>query len=219
MVVRLRRTGGRRQRRIAALRYPNQELSDKGGEPFVARLWANLMIGALLEQVRRNGSNQEVVDAIVDLSMRYGIVTPYTSYLVVEPMMAQGAPTAPDNQVMLQARSLRGKAAAAVADRAAAMVDQAAAGPAAVQGQRRARRSPGGGNHRRRSGRALCERTHLHTPGSGDRARGAVSSSCGLTRASRKRCRRRPSSLAVTPTSSCSTSPAWPNGSPSRLNS
>ena len=151
--------------------YPNQELSDKGGEPFVARLWATRMIGALLEQIRRSGYNQEVVDSIVDLSMRYGIVTPYTSYLVVEPMMAQGAPAAPDDQVMLQARSLRGEAAAAVANEAAAMVDQAAAGPAAVQASKARGDLQAAETVAVRSGRALCQWTHLHTPGRGDHAR------------------------------------------------
>ena len=41
-----------------------------------------------LEQIRRSGADEEVIDAIVDLSLRYGIVTPYTSYLVEEPAVA-----------------------------------------------------------------------------------------------------------------------------------
>ena len=32
-----------------------------------------------------NGADQETIDQIVKLSIRYGIVTPYTSYLVTEP--------------------------------------------------------------------------------------------------------------------------------------
>ncbi len=50
------------------------------------RLWATRKIGYLLEQVRLDGPNQETVDQIVKLSIRYGIVTPYTSYLVTEDM-------------------------------------------------------------------------------------------------------------------------------------
>ena len=34
----------------------------------------------------RPGANQEIIDQIVHLSIRYGIVTPYTSYLVTENM-------------------------------------------------------------------------------------------------------------------------------------
>jgi Ca-activated chloride channel family protein len=50
------------------------------------RLWATRKIGHLLKQVRLNGPNQESIDQIVKLSIRYGIVTPYTSYLVTEDM-------------------------------------------------------------------------------------------------------------------------------------
>ncbi len=52
----------------------------------IPRLWATRKIGYLLNQVRLNGPEQELVDQIVRLSIRYGIVTPYTSYLVTEPM-------------------------------------------------------------------------------------------------------------------------------------
>lgn len=49
------------------------------------RLWATRKIGYLLRQIRLNGPNQETIDQIVYLSIRYGIITPYTSYLVTEP--------------------------------------------------------------------------------------------------------------------------------------
>jgi Ca-activated chloride channel family protein len=41
-------------------------------------------VGYLLEQVRLNGENRELVDEIVALGTRFGIVTPYTSFLVVD---------------------------------------------------------------------------------------------------------------------------------------
>jgi Ca-activated chloride channel family protein len=37
-----------------------------------------------MEQVRSNGAQKELTDEIVDLGTRYGIVTPYTSYLALE---------------------------------------------------------------------------------------------------------------------------------------
>lgn len=37
-----------------------------------------------MEQVRANGEQKELRDEIVDLGTRYGIVTPYTSYLALE---------------------------------------------------------------------------------------------------------------------------------------
>jgi Ca-activated chloride channel family protein len=49
------------------------------------RLWATRKIGYLLKQVRLTGPDKEIIDEIVRLSIRYGIVTPYTSYLVTEP--------------------------------------------------------------------------------------------------------------------------------------
>ena len=50
------------------------------------RLWATRKIGYLLNQIRLKGPDQETIDQIVRLSIRYGIVTPYTSYLVTEPL-------------------------------------------------------------------------------------------------------------------------------------
>ena len=50
----------------------------------IPRLWATRKIGYLLNQNRLHGADQETIDQIVRLSIRYGIVTPYTSYLVTE---------------------------------------------------------------------------------------------------------------------------------------
>ena len=54
------------------------------GDDFIPRLWATRKIGYLLTQIRLHGENAEWVDAIVDLSVRYGIITPYTSFLIQE---------------------------------------------------------------------------------------------------------------------------------------
>jgi Ca-activated chloride channel family protein len=55
-----------------------------GGNDFIARLWATRRIGDLLNQIRLNGENAELVDSVVSLSIRYGIITPYTSFLITE---------------------------------------------------------------------------------------------------------------------------------------
>jgi Ca-activated chloride channel homolog len=52
----------------------------------IPRLWATRKIGHLLNQIRLHGPDKETIDQIVRLSIRYGIVTPYTSYLVTEEM-------------------------------------------------------------------------------------------------------------------------------------
>ncbi len=63
---------------------------------FIPRLWAGRKIAYLLTQVRqdtvRGGGDREVVDEIVALSLRYGILTPYTSFLVQEPANGPAGP-------------------------------------------------------------------------------------------------------------------------------
>ena len=51
---------------------------------YLPRLWATRRVGWLMEQIRTNGEQKELRDEIVDLGTRYGIVTPYTSYLALE---------------------------------------------------------------------------------------------------------------------------------------
>ena len=51
---------------------------------YLPRLWATRRVGWLMEQIRSNGEQKELRDEIVDLGTRYGIVTPYTSYLALE---------------------------------------------------------------------------------------------------------------------------------------
>ena len=50
---------------------------------FLPALWARRKIAYLLDQIRLHGSSNELVDEVVRLSREYGIVTPYTSYLVL----------------------------------------------------------------------------------------------------------------------------------------
>ncbi len=55
-----------------------------GGEAFIPRLWATRKIGALLNAIRLHGEDPELVDSVIRLSIRYGIITPYTSFLITE---------------------------------------------------------------------------------------------------------------------------------------
>jgi Ca-activated chloride channel homolog len=66
--------------------YPGQRfpLRDERHE-WLPRLWATRRVGWLMEQVRSHGENRELREEIVELGTRYGIVTPYTSYLALEP--------------------------------------------------------------------------------------------------------------------------------------
>jgi len=51
---------------------------------FIPSLWAARRIGYLLDQIRLNGENKELVDEITQLAREHGIVTPYTSYLILD---------------------------------------------------------------------------------------------------------------------------------------
>ena len=65
--------------------YPNQSFPLRSdANDYLPRLWATRRVGWLMEQVRSNGEQKELRDEIVDLGTRYGIVTPYTSYLALE---------------------------------------------------------------------------------------------------------------------------------------
>jgi len=75
------------------LRFPLREESND----FLPRLWATRRVGWLMEQVRSNGEQAELRDEIVDLGTRYGIVTPYTSYLALEPGAASQTVTVTGN--------------------------------------------------------------------------------------------------------------------------
>ena len=65
--------------------FEQQSRSDST-QSVIPRLWATRKIGYLLNQIRLKGPDKETIDQIVRLSIRYGIVTPYTSYLVTEEM-------------------------------------------------------------------------------------------------------------------------------------
>ena len=59
---------------------------------FIAQLWALRRVGWLLDEVRLRGESKELRDEVVDLARRYAIVTPYTSYLIVEDEARRGVP-------------------------------------------------------------------------------------------------------------------------------
>jgi Ca-activated chloride channel family protein len=68
-----------------AFSYPNLDFPLRAEtNDFLPRLWATRRVGWLLEQIRANGETKELRDEIAGLGTRYGIVTPYTSYLATD---------------------------------------------------------------------------------------------------------------------------------------
>jgi Ca-activated chloride channel family protein len=68
------------------------DFAAKTGEDkaFVEDLWARRKVGYLLDQIRVNGDKKELIEEVTALAQRYGITTPYTSYLVVPDAPAFG---------------------------------------------------------------------------------------------------------------------------------
>jgi Ca-activated chloride channel family protein len=115
------------------LRFPIKEDSND----FLPRLWATRRVGWLMEQVRTNGEQRELRDEIVDLGTRYGIVTPYTSYLALEPGAAvQNIASLPANRGFIGGNRRPDNAPSAAPKAADA---NATTGVAAVQESKRAR--------------------------------------------------------------------------------
>ncbi|MCC6314761.1 MAG: trypsin, partial [Thermomicrobiales bacterium] len=112
--------------------FPNQILPTARGDGWLPRLWATRRVCYLLNQIRLNGESRELVDEIVRLSVRFGIVTSYTSYLLTEDdiLSAEGR-TRVAQDVMTQAAQPAPVSGAAAVDRAVAMNSMASAESAA----------------------------------------------------------------------------------------
>ena len=54
------------------------------GHDFVEKLWAVRRVGFIIDQVDLNGPNKELTDELVALGTKYGLLTPYTSFLADE---------------------------------------------------------------------------------------------------------------------------------------
>jgi Ca-activated chloride channel family protein len=65
---------------VYELTFPDKTKDDRN---FVEHLWARRKVGYLLDQIRANGEKKELVEEVVLLAKKYGIATPYTSYLIV----------------------------------------------------------------------------------------------------------------------------------------
>jgi Ca-activated chloride channel family protein len=58
------------------------DLEETGSRDFVPRLWATRRVGALLDRVRVEGETEALAGEIRDLGLGYGIVTPYTTFVI-----------------------------------------------------------------------------------------------------------------------------------------
>jgi Ca-activated chloride channel family protein len=71
--------------------FPVSFPAEEPGHSYLARLWAMRRIGYLTDVAKNNGENREVIDEIVALSKKYGIISQYTSFLATDPAEGHGA--------------------------------------------------------------------------------------------------------------------------------
>jgi Ca-activated chloride channel family protein len=82
LTVRLK---GKTGREVRTFEYNGLAFPERSEDnDFLPRLWASRRVGWLIEEMRNNGETKELRDEIVELGTRYGIVTPYTSYLATD---------------------------------------------------------------------------------------------------------------------------------------
>ena len=79
MTVQGRRNGREEEFRTAFADRDNDDAR------YIEQLWAARKAGALSREIRLRGQTRELMDALKQLALRYGILTEYTSYLVQEP--------------------------------------------------------------------------------------------------------------------------------------
>ena len=84
-------TAGGREQTFTSKVHFEQRRTDND---FVPRLWATRRVGFLLDAIRFHGETSELRDETSELARKFGIVTPYTAYLIVEDEARRNVPTA-----------------------------------------------------------------------------------------------------------------------------
>lgn len=75
--------GGEKKTYEYELEFP--EVSEDDRNSFVPRLWAGQKVDFLLNEIRKSETEEkELIEEVAFLAKRYGIVTPFTSFLVVD---------------------------------------------------------------------------------------------------------------------------------------
>lgn len=92
--------GERQQEFVYEITFPETDTNNNQ----IPRLWAVRKVGFLLEQIRLEGEQSGLKSEVVKLAEEFGIVTPYTSYLVVEDDIRITRPTSGVPRPMIQER-------------------------------------------------------------------------------------------------------------------
>ena len=63
--------------------WPKAAFTNTAEAEYVPTVWAGRKIAYLIDQIRAHGESQEMIGEILELSQKYGIQTPYSSWLIV----------------------------------------------------------------------------------------------------------------------------------------
>lgn len=150
---------GRRERITTMADFP----AHQRGNDFIPPLWAARRIGELTRQVRLEGTSATLVDQIRELGLQYGILTEYTSYLVLEPEARIAMERDRQNQPAAAPAAQSGAVAFERAKRSATLADsKSLAASDEVLGKRELEGS-GRADTRRTGGRMFVQRAGVWT--------------------------------------------------------
>lgn len=93
----------------------DQPLTKGETNAFLERLWATRRIGFLLEEIRLHGAQDELVEEVKKLGLKFGIVTPYTSFLVTAKEREALDAAAPEAMEAFREKKVTGRGAVQIA--------------------------------------------------------------------------------------------------------
>lgn len=76
--------------------FPMDFAKEDTSHSYLPRIWAMRRIGYLTDVAHANDESKEVVDEIIALSQKFGIISAYTSYLVTDPSESHGSAMRPN---------------------------------------------------------------------------------------------------------------------------
>jgi len=86
---------GKVSKKQQKLDFPADLIENSGDETysFIEKLWAMRRVGEIIDEIDLKGKNQELVNELIALSKKHGIITPYTSFLADDqPSMGRPRP-------------------------------------------------------------------------------------------------------------------------------
>ncbi len=73
---------------VSDVSFPDSSADDG----YIPRLWAARRVGWLLDEIRMHGESAELRDEVTRIAREFGIVTPYTAYLILEDEARRSVP-------------------------------------------------------------------------------------------------------------------------------